>query len=237
MTIYYLYIKTHKITGLKYFGQTKTNPFKYSGSGTDWRKHIARYGRDILTEIVFQTTNKKELTAQGRYYSCLWNVVGAMDNFGNKIWANRIPETGGGGGNIPGHVAYWPSQEQIQQGIETKRKNGTSKNAGSKSAREKAKHTSLARHGTLKTGNDTSRVKMWETKRKNGTDKGYKKKKTEKSDNAWNLRREKGTDSWTITEKVQCPHCGKIGAKCGAMKQKHFDNCKSIPMATVILTK
>lgn len=226
MVNYYLYIKTHNKTGLKYFGQTKNDPIVYKGSGSDWKKHLIQHGTDVHTEIVFQTADKKELNNQGRYYSKLWNIVRAIDDYGNKIWANRIPETGGGRGNIRGNVAYYPSQEQIQQGIETKRKNGNLKNAGSKSAREKAKQTSLARHGTLKTGDDTSRLKMWETKRANGTDKGYQKKKTEKSDNAWNLRREKGTATWSITEKIQCPHCGKVGAKCGAMYQHHMDNCK-----------
>ena len=38
----------------------------------------------------------------GKYYSLLWNVVAAMDDFGNKIWANKIPETGGGGNVVPG---------------------------------------------------------------------------------------------------------------------------------------
>lgn len=237
MTIYTLYIKTHKKTGLKYFGQTKTNPFSYNGSGSDWKKHIAKYGEDIHTEILFQTASKDERNNLGRYYSTLWNIVGAMDDFGNKIWANKIPETGGGAGNPAGNVTYWPNPDQIKQGIETKRKNGTSSNAGSKSAREKAKITSLTRYGTLKTGDDLSRKKMVESKRKNGTLSGYKKKKTKKSEDAWNLRKERGTNTWTISEKIQCPHCGKIGAKCGAMKQHHFDNCKSIPMAPEIFSK
>lgn len=226
MNIYSLYIKTHNKTGLKYLGQTKNNPLLYKGSGSDWRKHIAQYGSDVRTEIIFQSANKTELTQLGRFYSKLWNITEAMDDFGNKIWANRIPETGGGGGNTAGTVRYWPSEKQTQQGVNTKRKNGNIKNAGSVAAREKAKNTMLSRYGTLKTGDESSRKKMWDTKRKNGTDKGYKKKKTAKSENAWNIRRQNGTNTWTITEKIQCPHCGKIGAKSGAMQQWHMDNCK-----------
>jgi hypothetical protein len=99
MTIYTLYVKTHNETGLKYLGQTSKEPFKYCGSGVDWEKHLQQFGKDIHTEILLRTHNKDERNYWGRYYSTLWNVVGAMDDFGNKIWANRIPETGSGAGN------------------------------------------------------------------------------------------------------------------------------------------
>lgn len=98
MTIYYLYIKTHKITGLKYLGQTsKQNPFAYYGSGVDWKHHLQIYGKDHYTEILLETTDKEKRNYWGRYYSKLWNITHSQDDFGNKIWANRIPETGGGG--------------------------------------------------------------------------------------------------------------------------------------------
>ena len=108
MTIYYLYVKTHRITGLKYLGQTKHDPHNYKGSGTDWKQHIATHGNNVITEILLETTSKEERNVWGRYYSKLWNIVHGQDDFGNKIWANKIPETGGGGidgsinkGNIP----------------------------------------------------------------------------------------------------------------------------------------
>ena len=97
MTIYYLYIKTHKITGLKYLGQTSKDPYKYSGSGIDWIHHLKLFGNDLDTEILLQTEHKEQRNYWGRYYSRLQNIVTAADDFGNKIWANRIPETGGGG--------------------------------------------------------------------------------------------------------------------------------------------
>lgn len=98
MTIYYLYVKTHKVTGLKYLGQTSQDPFKYLGSGIDWVSHLKKFGNDVHTEILLKTTDKSERNQLGRYYSTLWHIVTAADNFGNKIWANKIPETGGGSG-------------------------------------------------------------------------------------------------------------------------------------------
>jgi len=96
MSIYYLYKKTHKQTGLKYLGQTTRDPFKYRGSGVDWISHIRQHGYNVDTEILLETNDKNKMTAMGRYYSKLWNV--AKD----YTWANRIPETGGGAGGILG---------------------------------------------------------------------------------------------------------------------------------------
>jgi len=98
MTIYYLYIKTHNITGLKYLGQTsKQDPYLYCGSGKHWVTHLKEYGFNVRTEILSVCISKQELSATGRYYSEYYKILSAVDNYGNRIWANKIPETGGGG--------------------------------------------------------------------------------------------------------------------------------------------
>lgn len=97
MTIYTLYLKIHQKTGLRYLGQTSKDPVKYHGSGTDWKSHIKQFGNNVVTKILIQTTDKNERNEWGRYYSKLWRITTAVDDFGYKIWANRIPETGGGG--------------------------------------------------------------------------------------------------------------------------------------------
>lgn len=92
-TIYYLYVKTHKKTGLKYLGKTtQKDPYRYAGSGKDWVNHLREHGKDHETTILKECSSKNELSVWGRYYSNLWNVVKSSD------WANRIPETGGGPG-------------------------------------------------------------------------------------------------------------------------------------------
>lgn len=93
MTIYYLYVKTHKKTGLKYLGKTtQSNPHLYTGSGKDWISHLNEHGKDYDTTIIKECTTRKELSEWGRHYSNLWNVAESPE------WANRIPETGGGPG-------------------------------------------------------------------------------------------------------------------------------------------
>lgn len=90
MTIY-LYVKTHRKTGLKYLGKTtSTDPHAYKGSGKVWSNHLKEHGIEYDTDIIKECQTKQELSYWGRYYSELWNVVESLD------WANQIPETGGG---------------------------------------------------------------------------------------------------------------------------------------------
>lgn len=93
MTIYYLYVKTHNKTGLKYLGKTTSiNPHQYIGSGKDWKSHLKKYGKDFSTTILKECSSNRELSHWGRFYSSLWNVAKSSE------WANCIPETGGGPG-------------------------------------------------------------------------------------------------------------------------------------------
>jgi hypothetical protein len=120
MTIYCLMVKTHIITGLKYLCQTKKkDPFKYCGSGLEWTIHLKKYGKIIQTEILLQTESKQEINDVGRYYSKLWRITSSMDDFGNRIWANAIPETGGGPGMTKGII---PWNKGISQSEEEKEK-------------------------------------------------------------------------------------------------------------------
>jgi hypothetical protein len=87
----YLYVKTHNITGLKYLGKTTKDPFKYQGSGKYWKRHIKKYGYDVVTEILYQSENIEDIRKIGMYYSNVWNIVESED------WANLIEEYGTGG--------------------------------------------------------------------------------------------------------------------------------------------
>lgn len=88
--MYYLYVKTHNVTGLKYLGKTERDPFKYKGSGKRWVNHIKKHGYDVTTEILLETNSKQELIKTGLYYSNLHQVVES------STWANLIPESGDG---------------------------------------------------------------------------------------------------------------------------------------------
>jgi len=91
----YLYIKIHNQTGLKYFGKTVNDPYKYKGSGTYWLRHLEKHGCDITTKIIGYYTNKEECKEAAINFSKSENIVESSD------WANLCHENGTDGGYRP----------------------------------------------------------------------------------------------------------------------------------------
>ena len=95
MTIYYLYVKIHRITGLNYLGYTsKLDPHAYAGSGTRWNLHLQKHGYLYDTKILHRCISKSAIRAWGLFYSRLWSVVNS------RKWANLKEENGDGGGCV-----------------------------------------------------------------------------------------------------------------------------------------
>jgi hypothetical protein len=94
---FYLLVKTHNITGLKYLCKTGRKDYhKYTGSGHYWKDHLKLHGKEHSTELLRECLDNNEVMHWGKYYSKLWDIVNAKDQFGKKIWANLIPEEGQG---------------------------------------------------------------------------------------------------------------------------------------------
>lgn len=97
---HYLMIKTHSKTRLKYLCKKSTTNinscFRYLGSGTYWKKHLIKHGKNIETEIIEMCNSKQELTEKGIYWSKKLNVV-KSDGF-----ANLVEERGDGGPTMLG---------------------------------------------------------------------------------------------------------------------------------------
>lgn len=90
-----LMIKTHKVTGLKYLCYTQKNDHvSYTGSGKYWKRHLEKYGKDIETELIFQTENYEELKNKALELSDELNVVESNE------WANLRKEDGIGGDTV-----------------------------------------------------------------------------------------------------------------------------------------
>jgi hypothetical protein len=95
----YLCIKTHSVTGLKYFCKTTKNDYhSYPGSGIYWRRHLKEHGCSFTTELLGFYTNKEECNAEAIKFSIDYNIVKAAGPDGKKIWANMIIENGLDGG-------------------------------------------------------------------------------------------------------------------------------------------
>lgn len=88
----YLYVKTHRKTGLKYLGKTsREDPYTYPGSGKRWRAHLDKHGYDFDTEILLESNDPVKIKNAGLEYSKMWNIVESVE------WANLKPESGDGG--------------------------------------------------------------------------------------------------------------------------------------------
>lgn len=91
--MYYLMIKTHNVTGLKYLCKcTDRDPHTYRGSGVYWKKHLTKHGYDISTQVIFQSEDIDEFSKICLDYSQ------DLDVKNSKEWANLILETGLDGG-------------------------------------------------------------------------------------------------------------------------------------------
>jgi hypothetical protein len=94
---FYLLVKTHNITGLKYLCKTSKKDYtKYTGSGLYWKDHLRLHGKNFTTELLRECKSNEEVKEWGQYYSNLWDVVNAKDSSGKKIWANLVQEEGQG---------------------------------------------------------------------------------------------------------------------------------------------
>ena len=91
LAMYYLYVKTHNKTGLKYLGKTIQDSFKYRGSGTRWLNHIKKHGNDVSTRILLETEDEETIRKEGIQYSEEFDIVASDE------WANLKIEEGDGG--------------------------------------------------------------------------------------------------------------------------------------------
>lgn len=86
----FLYIKKHKKTGLSYFGKcVGRSPEKYVGSGTHWKRHIAKHGKEHIENVWYCLfTCKDQIREFALNFSKINNITKSKD------WANLIEENG-----------------------------------------------------------------------------------------------------------------------------------------------
>jgi hypothetical protein len=102
----YLYIKQHSITGLKYFGKTTRNPYKYLGSGKYWKRHILKHGtKHVNTLWVSPPYFDNSIVDDAVNFSHYHDIVNSTD------WANLISENGLDGAPV-GHTGHMFTEHQ-----------------------------------------------------------------------------------------------------------------------------
>jgi hypothetical protein len=140
----YLYVKTHNVTGLKYFGKTtKESVQSYKGSGVYWNKHLKKHGNNVSTEILGHFTDPIWVAFYA-YEFCEINGICDFDNK-NNVWANLILENGLDGGQAGRKF----TQEQLLRLRECHWAKGLSKednpNTGSKRTKTQCSNISNAK--------------------------------------------------------------------------------------------
>lgn len=198
----YLYVKTHRITNLKYLGKTAANdPHKYPGSGVYWTNHLKKHGHDYTTEILRECYTKEEVKDWGLYYSKLWNIVES------KEWANLKEECGDGG-----HMGRTWTPDELN--IFREKQRGKSKSSKGKKRRPLNNQHRI----NLKEARSKQIMKPRSAESKARTSLANKGKL--KGRTAPNKGKIAGPQAI-----VMCPHCDKAGGE-RLMKRWHFNNCK-----------
>jgi len=209
--IIYLYVKQHTITGLKYFGKTTRNPFKYSGSGKYWCRHFLKYGKDQIKTLEIWGFDDQELCTEfALKFSKENNIVKS------KEWANLIAENGLDG--TPPGIEF-SKQHRVNISLSATglvacydTKNGINKRVSSLEFYEDDTLVGIA------TGKTFIREKG--IARPNFTGKQHK---TESKLRISESLRKSHANQSSRT----CPHCNNTG-KGPNMTRYHFNNCKSL---------
>ena len=204
----YLYIKRHKITGLKYFGKTIKDPLKYQGSGTKWKSHMQYYGKEHVDTIWYQLFEDID---ECRNYALKFSEENDIVN--SDEWANLIPEDG-----------LWVKLETRRKMSEAKLGKESHRKGKNHSdeAKEKNRQAHLGKtytqlnpaEGHKQTKEAKERIRQTLTGTKHDQERIDK------------IRASKLGKKNGPYKSYECPHCGKVGAG-GVMKRYHFDNCKS----------
>lgn len=210
-----LYIKTHNITGLKYFGKTTCkDPHRYKGSGKYWLRHIKKHGYDVITEVIGLFLNEEECSDVAKKISQDFDIVSS------DKWANFKIENGLDGGF--NHLNDG-SENHIKRCSEAGKKchemyptlaYENLKHSHNSASAIKGKQTKIEKYGenyfskiASKPKSEEHRKKLSEIAKKNNFGLG-------------NLGKTR--------LKVKCPHCGKEGAM-NTMSRFHFEKCKLLP--------
>ena len=157
----HLYVKTHNVTGLKYFGKTtQDDPAKYKGSGKYWVRHLKTHGCDVSTEVIGTFTDIESCKCAANKFSNLHRITESVE------WANLKDENGLDGGRSSGW-SHTPesrkkmSESHIGKALSHDHKSKIAqavKASMTQETRDKIRESSLARRHTDETKKRLSEI-------------------------------------------------------------------------------
>ena len=201
--MYYLYLKTHTSTGMKYLGFTSKDPYTYLGSGKYWLDHLSKHGKSVATKIIVESEDKTIIEKEGRRLSKLWDIVKSRD------FANLTDEEGTGG-------ATWSGRKHSPKSIQKMRlaKIGKKFTDTHKKNLARAKKDSFGKQNNFygKHHSEESKQRMSASLTGKVRSEEFKQHLSK-----LNLGKPKPI--------IECPYCNKKGG-LPQMKRYHFNNCK-----------
>lgn len=260
----YLYIKQHSVTGLKYFGKTTKNPYKYSGSGTYWKTHINKHGKEFVKTIwVSGLYYDTSIVEHALHFSIENNIIESNN------WANLMLENGLDGGIFTENskIKYKqtcfkkygvenPSQSEIikQKKVNTSNENwGVEYSLQSKIIKEKSKQTLLEKYG-VENASQSIKIKQ---KKKDKAQEKYGVDNVFQSEEIKNRIKQSNLKKYGYENSQQCPEVkekvkqtklknnnGKYKSKeelekikQTCLKKYGVDNIAKLPFLSIIKTK
>ncbi len=203
----YLYIKRHTETGKLYFGKTTSpNVESYSGSGVDWITHLREHGSNKIETLwyclFYDRASIKEFALA---FSTANNIVES------DAWANRVLETGLGGGSLKGRVSPNKGKKFPPHSADRKKLNSLVHLGVKDSDETKAKKSKALLGNTRAKGRiiPPDEIAM-RSEAMIGINKGR-------------VLPTRGMPK----KKEQCPHFG-MEAPMANLKRWHFDHCKVV---------
>ena len=216
-----LMIKTHSKTGLKYLCYTqKEDHISYLGSGIHWKRHLKQHGKDIKTEVIFESENYDEFVKVAKETSVSLNVV--EDN----SWANLKIEEGEGGDTVSSKRwitngiddKYHPINQELPNGWKLGRTNCV--------FNQKEFQKNMSKRGHAKQTYEIRKLaaaKATETKKLNNT---FPDISGDKNPTKLDSVKKKLKIAVENRPYIKCPNCNKEGRHSPGMFRFHFDNCK-----------
>jgi len=211
MKTIFLYLKESP-HGKKYLGKTIQDPYKYPGTGVLWQKHLKKHKitpSELITTILFETTDKEEFKQVARNYSIQLNIVE------DPVFCNLTLEEGQGG--------------DTSEFIDYKSRSTFNPNPkGNKGHRKGYKRIT---NGTCNKYVHPAELIKWINQGWTTGVASDKHGKHRKGKKPWNYGLSGYSNGKGITrnnkpqQKVTCPHCTKVGG-ISNMTRWHFNNCK-----------
>lgn len=191
---------------------TKPDPVQYLGSGTYWKKHLKKHGKDISTPWCQRFEDRDELVSYALQFSKENNIVES------KEWANLIDEDG-----LHGFPTGQIRSDQHKENL-------SKANKGRKDTRTPEVKALAGKKASAKLRGKKKPAGFGDKVSKSHLGKSLSSKAKENMSASWTEER-KAAQAIIQTKRnaarpiLTCPHCGKQGVNGGIMRKFHFENC------------